>query len=188
MPACRKCGDHFPWRMKIDGRRRYLGARRYCLVCSPFGQHNTRKLELFEPEERICCADCGKPLGSSRRRKCSWCYVKQSWRRRQQRLRHIVRARCCLCGYIDRSYFGILHFHHVDANTKRMSVANALRGRMKYALEEVLKCVPVCPTCHAEVHAGLVLTHRVCRVHNRFWTRARRVKLEELQRRGGRAA
>lgn len=44
MPKCQQCGDEFPNRVKVNGKTKNLSTRRYCLRCSPFGSHNTRKL------------------------------------------------------------------------------------------------------------------------------------------------
>jgi hypothetical protein len=44
MPTCQKCGDKFPFRVLIDGKQRNLKSRKYCLQCSPFGNHNTKNL------------------------------------------------------------------------------------------------------------------------------------------------
>lgn len=46
MPICKNCGRKFPARIKIDGKTRLLTKRKYCLVCSPFGEHNTYQLSL----------------------------------------------------------------------------------------------------------------------------------------------
>ncbi|MBX3063171.1 MAG: hypothetical protein KF726_09365 [Anaerolineae bacterium] len=44
MMVCEKCGASFPTAIWIDGKRRILNKRRYCLICSPWGQHNTKVL------------------------------------------------------------------------------------------------------------------------------------------------
>ena len=46
MPECVKCGADFPYWVLIEGRRRNLGSRRYCLNCSPFGSGNRRQLHV----------------------------------------------------------------------------------------------------------------------------------------------
>lgn len=40
---CEGCGGPFPRRAAIDGTIRNLNNRRFCLRCSPFGQHNTSR-------------------------------------------------------------------------------------------------------------------------------------------------
>ena len=43
MRTCRRCESEFPTRVTIDGIRRHLGSRKFCLTCSPFGSKNTSK-------------------------------------------------------------------------------------------------------------------------------------------------
>lgn len=44
MPDCLKCGAHFPNWVSIDGVKKNLASRKYCLDCSPWGEHNTKPL------------------------------------------------------------------------------------------------------------------------------------------------
>lgn len=44
IPCC-KCGTDIPPTAIIEGKRRSLNRRKYCLKCSPFGERNTRKLD-----------------------------------------------------------------------------------------------------------------------------------------------
>lgn len=68
MPVCKKCGDQFPVKPLIDGTRRNFQNRKYCLSCSPFGQHNTAKLHKIraqrsKPRKVLgtnSCRQCGK--------------------------------------------------------------------------------------------------------------------------------
>lgn len=54
MPQCEKCGGYFPFLVEINGKKRNLKNRKYCLVCSPFGLHNTKNLvDASEPAEPI---------------------------------------------------------------------------------------------------------------------------------------
>ena len=43
MRTCLKCGLDFPIIQKIEGKKRNLSNRKFCLQCSPFGKHNTKK-------------------------------------------------------------------------------------------------------------------------------------------------
>lgn len=43
MPICRHCGDKFPNHILLDGMWKTLNSRKFCLTCSPFGKHNTKK-------------------------------------------------------------------------------------------------------------------------------------------------
>jgi len=46
---CRKCGCSIQATIKIDGKSRNLCKRKFCLVCSPFGKHNTKKDDPSRP-------------------------------------------------------------------------------------------------------------------------------------------
>ena len=46
--ACRKCGQHIPYCKTIEGKRRSLKGRKFCLDCSPFkgGNRNSYDPDL----------------------------------------------------------------------------------------------------------------------------------------------
>ena len=56
MPVCKKCNNKFPNRIIVDGHPRILSSRKYCLDCSPYGLHNTKKLTEFRAIEgsKLC--------------------------------------------------------------------------------------------------------------------------------------
>ena len=58
MPLCKNCNSHFPSFKVINGKRRNLQRRKFCLVCSPFGSHNTRPI-ISESNEIPRCYKCG---------------------------------------------------------------------------------------------------------------------------------
>ena len=41
--VCRACGNQFPFGMVIDGKKRSLNHRRYCLDCLPFGDRGAAR-------------------------------------------------------------------------------------------------------------------------------------------------
>lgn len=53
MKTCEKCTSEFPILVKIDGKTRNLGNRKFCLKCSPFGAHNTTRLTSEKPSEIV---------------------------------------------------------------------------------------------------------------------------------------
>src|SRR4051794_10587642 len=67
MLTCIKCGKQFPIMARIDGTWRNLCSRQYCLECSPFGRHNTRRIHEFGagPTPNACEA-CGVPTWNDR--------------------------------------------------------------------------------------------------------------------------
>ena len=46
LKICIKCNKDFPQFITIEGKKKNLQNRKYCLDCSPFGQHNTTKIPL----------------------------------------------------------------------------------------------------------------------------------------------
>lgn len=54
---CKKCGDSFVINIKINGKYHNLCNRKYCLKCSPFKKHNTKKLEIKSEETEKFCND-----------------------------------------------------------------------------------------------------------------------------------
>jgi hypothetical protein len=53
MKICKKCQSEFSPIAIIDGKRRSLYKRTFCLICSPFGSHNTTQLLDAAPKSTI---------------------------------------------------------------------------------------------------------------------------------------
>lgn len=156
MPICLRCEGEFPARVLVEGRMRSTAKRRYCLICSPFGGHNTRRLHAEGAESLRVCSICAKqyPAGHGQYvTTCKSCRVVQ----RRQELKRLAVAhlggRCQLCGY-DRC-IAALQFHHLAPGHKDFQVAEYSRSWDRVRAEAE-KCALLCANCHAEVHAGLV--------------------------------
>lgn len=139
MKKCQQCGQGFPLRLTLNGKRHNLQRRRYCLECSPFGSGNRKKLGQ-DPAKR---------------------YVKKSekhirWQRkarhqRKKTLLQLLGGRCSVCGY--NKCMGALDFHHRDPSTKSFNLAsNGLLGKWDIVVAEAQKCIILCRNCHAELH------------------------------------
>ena len=167
MPVCRKCQNHFPISLRIDGDRRSLQNRRFCLVCSPYKVHNTKDLACtkLNPTERIC-PRCTMRLPSSefyrRRGKegygvyCKSCTNRQAIERQQALKKRAVEYKggcCSRCGY-DR-YIGSLEFHHVNPDGKDFTLAHAKSTSFENVKAELDKCLLLCANCHREEHARI---------------------------------
>lgn len=152
MPVCEKCGDQFPNRVKIDGKTKNLQRRRFCLSCSPFGQHNTSK----EPNWDGKCRVCGKVKEEVyHRRHCRQCwsdYFVNRARKRKQKIVDKMGGKCKKCGY--NKCIAALQLHHVDPSTKDMDFAQMTRKSWDKIQEELEKCILLCANCHAEEHYG----------------------------------
>lgn len=80
MPTCQNCHAHFPNSLAIDGKVRILNRRRYCLTCSPFGRHNTRRIHVPKPDREHACPGCGQM--TSNPKFCSnRCQKVEAWNR-----------------------------------------------------------------------------------------------------------
>lgn len=144
MKTCVACGREFPSKLRINGVMRSLYRRKFCLECSPFGEHNTSK----------------KPAGASddadafrkRRRTDSWVrYLRKRRRERKERLIALRGGKCEDCGYGTSS--AALEFHHRDARTKEFGIGN-MNGSWLRLLAEAEKCDLLCANCHRGRHAS----------------------------------
>lgn len=163
MPICHKCNQQFPFRIKIDNISHNLKSRKYCLECSPFKQHNTKKLEK-EPSEKRICPKCNQKLPLSKfysRRKisgasvyCKTCTNKQTVERQNRFKQQCVDykgGKCETCGY--NRCIAALDFHHTDPNKKDFNISNKkLKTLDEFIKNELDKCKLLCAVCHREHH------------------------------------
>ena len=180
MPICKKCNKRFPNFITIDKKPRNLQRRKYCLECSPFGQHNTLPLdrESFNNDKRridinseiknygdTCqCKKCGKVYIKTKSNNklnniCSSCNVNGRRFKQREKLINSKGGCCNLCGY--NKCYDALHFHHVDPATKEFVIAGNHARAWELLIKEVDKCVLVCANCHAEIHAGLISQDKI---------------------------
>ena len=113
--------------------------RKYCLVCSPFGVHNTKQIHL----------------AIKQRNKYSYNvkYQKKERDRRKQLLVGMLGGKCKLCGY-DKCLAAI-DFHHLDSANKSFEISRFILSKaLDAVVEEAKKTIPLCKNCHAEVHKG----------------------------------
>jgi len=155
MPICKKCNNHFSFRVIVDGKNKILANRKYCLECSPFGQHNTRKIHNTNIDKQKCiCGICKNEFVYIRSKGhrsdvCNSCIVTRHRQRLKEKLVSYKGGKCECCGY-DKC-IGALHFHHKNPKEKDFTI-----GGKSISLEklktEVDKCVLVCSNCHSEIH------------------------------------
>jgi hypothetical protein len=161
MKTCELCFKLFPATIKIEGKSRNLTNRRYCLECSPFGSHNTKRLSNYENppvDAKKVCINCGKKNVTNRDdyKYCSnSCRVSQK-RKYYKRLGVEYKGGCCvICGY-DRCVRA-LHFHHLDPSEKDFSIAAKGYTRSWEKMKNELdKCVLLCSNCHSEAHENMI--------------------------------
>ena len=148
---CLKCDTKIPNTKWIDGKLRSLTKRKYCLNCSPFGQHNTVSLKIEEQIKN--CKNCGSKFTNKKQSICAVCQYKKRWNNRKNQVYNIVGTACWLCSY-DKGIQGTaaLDFHHVNPLLKKFNVSRREIAGLRWdkIWEEMQKCVLLCCRCHRE--------------------------------------
>lgn len=174
MPTCPQCGCRWSRKQVINGERRDLANRKYCLDCSPFNQRKSHTdpgptnapLGL----ETRTCIECRqeyqytrhwsqKQVSTNLTRSPSarYCVACSTRRRRQDRKADLVRrlgGKCTICGYA-RS-LRALDFHHLDPTSKTFTICSGDNYSWNRTLNEVEKCILLCKNCHAEEQDGIL--------------------------------
>jgi hypothetical protein len=156
MPICKKCESRFPCKITIEGKRRNLAKRRYCLICSPFGAHNTIQLHITQPPKlERKCDSCQRDYIYEKSKghkatRCNSCTQSERRKARKRRLVDLKGGQCEKCGY-SKSLAG-LHFHHKDPTIKEFEIKHVFGMKMDTLLREIEKCSLLCANCHAEEH------------------------------------
>ena len=141
--------------MMINGKQRHLSNRKYCLKCSPFGSHNTRK--VFDGcKDQKYCKQCNHPLPSRRRNVCNSCHVRNYRQNVKKKLIEYKGGKCQICGY--NKCVSSLTFHHKDPTQKEFNISGKSMS-FKKLLKEVDKCELLCSNCHGEIHEGLIFVN-----------------------------
>ena len=153
---CENCGKEFPSRITIDGKSRVLSKRKYCLECSPFGVHNTKKLN-----REYKCSRCGetdpKKFIKGRYTECKKCrneYNNKKNRSQRERVVEYLGGKCACCGY-DK-YICSLDIHHLDPSTKDKYFDHYSGWSWDRLEKEVSNCILLCRNCHTAFHSGYI--------------------------------
>ena len=167
MPTCNKCGKVFPNWVTIDGRKRNLNSRKFCLECSPFGKHNTVNICSNNDNVKFC-PSCKQVLprdlfykrrGSDCSPYCKRCFNDLCTSRQREMKKKAVQymgGKCQNeeCGY--SRYYGALEFHHKDPTKKDPKIRfGCTRVNWERLIIELDKCVMLCAVCHREEHARI---------------------------------
>lgn len=159
MKKCLNCGNIVPSRITIDGKLRNLNNRKYCFDCSPFGQHNTKR--IHDPESAQSnlrnCKVCKRDYqGGHQKHKeiCDSCRTSEIRKLRKKELIEYKGGKCKICHY--NKCQKALQFHHINPENKKFGISNTGITKIEILKEEADKCVLVCSNCHVEIHAGLI--------------------------------
>ncbi len=145
---CRKCGNAFPVWIVVDGVRRNLGSRVYCLTCVPFKQG--RKIEYLQ--ERVAyefCVLCGRKNGSTRRRRCGSCNTRVRRYRTKAAAIRLLGGKCKDCGWSGPQ--AGFSFHH--RHSKEFTIGNVANKSWSVIKKELKKCTLLCVRCHTIRHS-----------------------------------
>ena len=71
-------------------------------------------------------------------------------RNRDFRKNLLAQFPCLICGESDPD---MIDWHHVNEEDKLFNIADTSRAMGDW-WEEVLKCIPVCVSCHRKIHKG----------------------------------
>jgi len=157
MRLCKKCNNVIPNRIWIDNKMRIINKRKFCLICSPFGLHNTKQLDIkYLSDTTVTCSICEKKYVVSRKKKnssitCNACYVKARRKKIKEKSIEYKGGKCNRCGY--NKCVSSLGFHHLNDSKKEFGIAgnNFSWERIKKELD---KCELVCANCHGEIHSS----------------------------------
>lgn len=161
MPICKKCSKSFPNRLKIDEKEYNLQRRKYCFDCSPYGLHNTRKIEkirLMDGQENCLCLLCNKEYIYDRNKwhclhKCASCSANEQRVNRKIKMIKYKGGKCCRCGY--NKCARALDFHHRNASEKTFNISGNHTLSWAKLKAELDKCDLVCSNCHREIEEDL---------------------------------
>ena len=157
MPICRKCENRFPNTKKIDGKKRYLNSRKFCLDCSPFGSRNTKpddpsKKSYRKVEDGVRCpySEWSDEAKLDFKARLYW-----KAKNRKEKLVNKFGGECEACGYSE--CMRALTFHHKDPTEKKFGLdKRTIQGmNWKQVLDEAAKCKLLCIRCHMEVEEKL---------------------------------
>ena len=154
MPICRQCEAGFTNWIKLEGKRRNISRRKFCLSCSPFGLHNTRPNNPGSKEK--LCGRCRErnPEKFYKHRKtlCIACDNIRSVTKQKEMKKRIVEylgGKCSICGY--SKCLRSLHLHHLQ-DGKDVNFSHIKNWKWERVLVEIVKCKLVCSNCHGEIH------------------------------------
>lgn len=176
MRVCELCGSKIPYKVWVNGKRKNLQRRRYCLQCSPFGSHNTKELRRGEDGKpitvavargiegtEITCYRCSRVYVYDKRKGhgltiCNSCSANRRRIETKQRCLEYKGGKCQRCGY--NKCLDALGFHHLDPKEKEFTLAGQMSLTWERLKRELDKCDLLCSNCHFEVHEELRLSAR----------------------------
>ncbi len=166
MKTCSKCEKEFKTIAVVDGVEKNLGNRKYCLDCSPWGQHNTSKIGEIEKPKHKTCRHCREEFKNTEefffprydKTKSLSTYCRSCWNKyRVQKFRELKSkcvaykgGKCENCGY--NKCEAAMDFHHPDPSQKELGIGSGKFFSFEKVKKELDKCTLLCSNCHREEH------------------------------------
>lgn len=175
---CERCLQPIPRVVWIEGKLRNLQRRIYCLACSPWGEHNTRRIDERRRGAKAnrLCVRCDRPLTDCQFRQrgllCWHCRYAARSARQLDRAYGVVGESCWRCGYTKgKAGRRVLDFHHVNPAEKSfpLDCRHVVNMGWQRVLAEMMKCVLLCANCHREHETGLIPLEEMVRLHEMGW-------------------
>jgi hypothetical protein len=157
MRSCKSCGKQVPTRIVVDGVTKSLQNRKFCLLCSPYGKHNTKqKLDSPKQGDELVCVACNRSFVYNRRqghtfKKCNSCFTKRHNKLLKIKSIEYKGGVCNSCGY--NKCIDALDFHHVNQSTKKFAIGGSYNRNWASIKLELDKCELLCSNCHRERHS-----------------------------------
>jgi|688.fasta_scaffold964711_1 hypothetical protein len=155
MRKCLKCGEQIPNSIKIGEKYHNLQRRKYCLKCSPFNRHNTKKIHKEQKLSPYSAKNYQRLDAEGKKIFNKYSYQQSCKKRRDKRKKDLVLifgGKCIKCGY-DKNLHNLC-FHHRDPTTKlfEVNVQKLASKKWEVLLEEAKKCDLLCFHCHNDLH------------------------------------
>jgi len=170
--AKQDCENNVPkYYVTEDGKKHNLQKRKFCLECSPFGQHNTKDLNNFS--DRGVCKKCGNPTQKgSNRSKCHSCYLNERQIRVSKKVYDLIGYDCWKCGYDEGiKAQSVLDFHHIHPEDKlfALTTRELVGHSWEKVWNEIQKCTSLCCRCHREYHTGMITYEEIKKIYDERW-------------------
>lgn len=158
---CKKCNARFPFNIRINGKIHSLNTRNYCLNCSPFKSHNTKKIEENEKNIKKCnkCKiekdinEFNKKYSGKQQRQtyCKTCWQKINTERqilKKEKAIQYLGGKCRKCGFVGP--YPCYDFHHIKE--KNFAISRIKNHTWEKIQKELDNCILLCANCHRIVH------------------------------------
>lgn len=152
MNFCKKCGQQIPTRIEINGVKKLVCGRKFCLNCSPWGTNNRKDLTITDKIRD----DKRKKQENERSKRYYKRHSETQKNKREENKRKVIAmfgGKCQICGY--NKCIAALCFHHRNPEEKKFTLSGVgWTISFERIINEAKKCDLLCSNCHNELHNG----------------------------------